>query len=109
MKHVMFNVTNGGRPDAPDVGIVITDGDSDGSSLTGSGPGGVREGEEGVTLYWVAAGGAGQTLERELLDLDPGDVFLVNDSPELVRAAAFVQRKVCEGELCWVLLQQIIT
>ena len=84
------------RPDAPDVTVVITDGQSKFPTITKFQA--VRAKEEGVTMIVIGVGN--DTDHDELHNMATSDNFLyeVNDYDDLLTIHLDVARNICKGK-----------
>ena len=96
MRETMFNITNGDRPEASNIGVVITDGASNDPQKT------VLEAESardsGILLISVGVGRANMAeLNAIATDPDTDHVFTVTNFSQLSAIAARFQATTCSG------------
>ena len=96
LKDVMFNVTNGDRPDVANVAVVLMVGATRDVDVAESDVQAVRE--AGITLYGVGLGRSSNDRLLDELASSPDAVFTADDVMELNQSVALaVQRGVCDG------------
>lgn len=98
MKDIMFNAANGDRPGVPNIGIIITDGQSNSPDQTRDQAQQVRN--AGITLFSVGIGRGVSIPELNAMATDPDSthVFTVDDFSKLSQIKALFQQQTCDGK-----------
>lgn len=94
----MFNQANGDRPGVPNIGIIITDGNSNRPDDTMAQAQAARS--AGITLFSVGVGSGISRTELNAIATDPdtNHVFTVDDFSKLSDIKALFQEQACSGE-----------
>ena len=104
MKDAMFNLTNGDRPDVPNIGIIITDGQStNGVNNTAAAARLARQ--AGILLIVV---GIGQQGEEEYRLIGGDRVLSLQDYSQLVDSVDELLNMSCFGEVVVVVVVAVV-